>query len=181
MLLVSPSRWWVLWIESALFFVYGLAVFIAGVSPWSLEGPLFAILALAFGLIACIAAAREKRHLVSWWLNAIVGGCNLALGLFALLYPALHQDFSPGFLTVLIGIQGLLLGALSIAISLDMRHELRFRGFFVLYAVCTIAISVVILANPFTDAFVTYVLTGVYGFVAGLSLLPGALKVRQYR
>jgi len=181
MLLISPPRWWLLLLESTLFVLFGIFSMVHSSMSTSTETFLFAGLSVSIAFLACIAAFRERRKLVEWWLNLIIAACNASIGIFALVYPLANSGYmEPAFLSVLMGIQGLIQGGIGIGMSLDMQHEIKVRGLFMIFAIFSITAGILILANPYTQTFAQHTLVWVYGLVCGISLIPGALRLKLY-
>jgi uncharacterized membrane protein HdeD (DUF308 family) len=177
MLLISPSRWWLLLVESSCFVAFGVVSLCTPLTMLALENTLFFAI-LAF--LALVVAVRERRRLVQWWLNLVIVANNFFLALVSggyLLWGGGRID--GGFLFLLIGIQALVQGSISVAISLDQHHETHVRGFSVLYSLFSGIFGVLILANPYLSIFPINYLISFYGGLCGLALIPGTIKLRN--
>jgi len=180
MLLISPSHWRVLLMTSVVFILYGATSVI--IPPPGTDALRWAFVVFAFliSLISVACAVVERKHLVEWWLNLLIAASNFAIAIIAALYPLVDPTLREGeFLGTLVGIQGIVLGCLSLAMSIDLTHELRLHRTFIPFTTMSVASAILMLANPFGGRVENHWLFGVYGLACGLSLLPSVISIKE--
>lgn len=179
MLLVSPSRWWIVTIQGALLLCFGVFVLAYNDLSSSILVILFASLITVQGLIALIVALRERRFLQHWWMSGIISFVNLSIAVFMYCYMFLVGPLSQDFLSVFMGIQALVQGSMAFGISLEMHRESKVQGAFLFYGVLSIIGGILVLTVPYTHTVELLYLIAVYALLAGVGLALDSLRLRH--
>ena len=179
MLLLSPSRWWILLVQASLNAIFSLTIFLFQDQASPLVVWVFGIMAVLNGLIGGGAAVRERHFLQHWWLNIIIAVINLGMGVFILWYNQFVRGVSLGFLSVFIGIQALFQGSMGFGVSLEMNNKLKIQGAFLFYGILSTAGGILVLAVPYALTLDLLNLIAIYALLAGIGQALDSLRLKR--
>lgn len=134
----------------------------------------FAVYALADGVLDFVLAARFGRAGLSWGWYALEGVASVGLGIVALAYPALTLML----LVVLVAVRALMLGVFEIGAAI-IGEELDSRWLLGLTGALSIGLGILLLASPATGGLALIWTIGVYAVVFGIAVC--ALGFRTLR
>lgn len=124
---------------------------------------------------AAVAGSPLVQELArSWWLLVIYGLIAVAFGLFALFRPA-AVTLS---LTWLFGFMALVEGIFAVIALFTGKHALS-KGWQVVYALASLALGVLTIANPVATAGVLVMFLAAWLIVGGVYRLVFAIRVRK--
>jgi uncharacterized membrane protein HdeD (DUF308 family) len=173
MISVLVRNWWAFVLRGVLAILFGLiALFEPGITMLSLI-LVFAVYAVADGILAIVSAVRAARTGERWMWFALEGVVDIIAGTVAVTMPGLTVVV---FITLL-AIWAIVSGAfmLAAAFRLDADHG---RWWLVLGSIASLAYGVLLLIAPMIGAVVLTWWIGAYAIVFGISLLAVAFRLR---
>ena len=166
------QNWWAFALRGVLGIIFGVIAFLLpGVTMLSLV-LVFSAYALVDGVFAIIAAVRAMRQHERWGFLLLEGIVNIIAAAIAFLWPGITVVsfvFLVGTWAILSG--GLMLSA---ALRLQLDHG---RWWLALGGLVSVIYGVLLIAAPFTGAFVLTWWLGAYAIVFGFALIAVAIKL----
>jgi uncharacterized membrane protein HdeD (DUF308 family) len=166
-------EWWAVVLRGTLAIVLGIAALIWPEATAVTIITLVAAFVLVDGAIALIAGIRASNDR-GQSLGIIEGIIGLVIGLVALLAPQLAL----GVLAVLVGIWAIVTGTLELTSAVQLRGQLRSSWLLGLAGALSIMLGVALVVSPGAGAVLITVLVGVYGLIAGVSLVGVGIRMR---
>ena len=113
--------WWMLALNGIAALLFGvLSLIWPGITLLTLV-VLFAAWAMFSGVMATVAAVRNRNADRAWWLVLILGLVSIAAGVVAVFYPGVTALF----LVLLMGVNALASGVLNIALGVRLRKVIQ--------------------------------------------------------
>lgn len=171
------QSWWMLALRGVIAIAFGAAaIFWPAITLVTLTA-LFAAFALLAGVLWLAAALRSRSSARRWRLPLLLGAFSVALGITAMLYPALTALA----LIVLLGVNALVTGAVDLVAALRLRKHIKGELLLVLSGVASLLFGAVVLMFPIgAGALALAWLVGLYAIVTGAMLLALSLNVRSW-
>lgn len=171
------TNWWALLVRGLLAVLFGvLTIVVPGLTLAALI-LLFAVYALAEGVLNIIGAIRRrggKRHV---WVLVVEGLVSILAGLVALFWPGITAIA----LVYVIAAWALLTGVLEISAAIRLRRKVRGEWLLALSGILSIALGVLLMLNPGVGALVMVIWIGAYAIVFGALLVFLGLRMRLGR
>jgi uncharacterized membrane protein HdeD (DUF308 family) len=170
---ILVRNWWAFVIRGALAILFGLiALFLPGVTMLSLVF-VFAVYAVADGLLAIVSAVRAAEQSQRWGYLLLEGIVGIVAGIIAAALPAM----TVAVFIALIAAWAIITGGFMLAASvrLDADHG---RWWLVLGAVASLLYGAILVVAPMIGALVLTWWIGAYALVFGVSLLALAFSLR---
>ena len=169
------SDWWVVVLRGVLAVFLGFAALIWPEATATTLILLVAAFVLIDGALTLVAALRAREDRSRATLGAIEGTTGLVIGLIALLAP----QIALGVLAVLVGLWAIVTGVLEVASAVRLRGELRSAWLLGLAGALSILLGIAIILSPSAGVVLITVLVGVYGLLAGVSLVGLGIRMRS--
>jgi len=167
--------WW-------LFLVRGLLALAIGViaifDPGATLAALILLLGAFFivdGVFAVIKAFGVMRSDRSWWLLLLSGIFSIVAGFIVFAWPGL----SALTLGYLVGFWAIVTGIFEVMVAISLRRVIRGEWLYVLFGVISIVFGLYVAVVPGLGLAYLTLLIGLYGFIAGFSLIGAALRLRS--
>ena len=177
MVTVFDRHWWVLALRGVAALTLGAGLFLWPGMTLAALAPLFAIYAVADGVLALIAAVWAARWHVSWWPLLAEGGLDIVAGVVVLLWPGL-----PLFaLIAFIAGWAILTGAFGIVAAVLLRRAMAGEWFLLLSGVGSVLLGALLLAFPGAGVLAVVWLIGAYALASGILLLGFAVRLRGWQ
>jgi uncharacterized membrane protein HdeD (DUF308 family) len=152
-----------------------------GILAFTMPGLTLATLVLLFGWVAILGGVFEIVGAISgrsksddWWIWLLQGVVGVLVG--ALTF------YTPGVTTLVllffIAIWALATGVLQILAAIRLRHEIKGEGWMIVSGFASVALAVILLANPAAGALGLIYYIGASALLSGLVFTMVALKVR---
>jgi uncharacterized membrane protein HdeD (DUF308 family) len=169
-------NWWALAIRGVLGIVFGMIAFLVPAATMLSLVLLFSAYTLVDGVFAIVAAVRAARAHERWGLLVFEGVVNIAVGVLAVLWPALTVVA----FVLMVAAWALVTGALMLvaAFRLDIPHG---HWWLVLGGAASVVYGVLLIVAPLIGALVLTWWLGAYAIVFGVSLLILSFKLRSRR
>jgi uncharacterized membrane protein HdeD (DUF308 family) len=173
MISVLERNWWTFVIRGVLAILFGLIAFLEPAAAMLSLVLIFAIYAVADGILAILSAVRAAKAGERWMWFALEGVVDIVAGAIAVAMPGLTVVV---FVTLL-AIWAIVTGGfmLAAAFRLDADHG---RWWLALGAIASLAYGVLLLIAPMIGAVVLTWWIGAYAIVFGISLLIVAFRLR---
>jgi uncharacterized membrane protein HdeD (DUF308 family) len=171
------SRYWWLFLVRGLF---GLALGVfALVYPTAMLGLIVLFIGaylIVDGIIAVAKALRILRTDRHWWALLLEGILGIAVGIIMFALPLL----SILSLALLVGFWAILSGVFALMTAIRLRVHVPGESLYVLFGIVSIVFGIAVAFAPAVGLFYIVLMTSVYGFVMGLTMIALAFRVRQH-
>lgn len=169
--------WWLLALRGVIAIAFGAAaIFWPAITLVTLAA-LFAAFALLAGVIWMFGALRNRAGDKRWWVLLLLGAFSVAVGVVAILYPALTTLA----LIVLVGANALVTGIYDVIVALRVRKHIKGELLLVLNGIASIAFGAIVLLFPAgAGALALAWLIGIYAIFTGAMLVALSLNVRSW-
>jgi uncharacterized membrane protein HdeD (DUF308 family) len=166
--------WWLFLVRGLLALAVGL---IAIFDPGATLAALVLLLGAFFivdGVFAVIKAFGVMRSDRSWWLLLLSGVVSVIAGFVVFAWPGL----SALTLGYLVGFWAIVTGFFEVGVAISLRRVIRGEWLYVLFGAISIAFGIFVVIVPGLGLAYLTLLIGIYGFVAGFSLIAAAFRLR---
>jgi uncharacterized membrane protein HdeD (DUF308 family) len=136
---------------------------------------MFAVYALLSGGVSIVSAFRIRRSERKWWLPLLFGIVSVAVGVYALVQPAMTALV----LVLLMGANAIITGALDIALGFRLRKVLRGQWMLVLSGIVSVLFGALVFAVPGAGELALVWLISLYAVITGALLLGLGLRLRR--
>jgi uncharacterized membrane protein HdeD (DUF308 family) len=161
----------------------GVAAVIFGLLTVMNPGITLAVLILFFGafslidgILAVIAAIRNRKA-ESHWVTLLIGGiAGIIIGVCTFLAPGI----SAIVLLYFIAVWALIIGFSEIMAAIRLRKIITGEWMLVLAGVASVALGLFLLSRPAVGAIALVIWIGVYAFVSGILLIALAFELRRW-
>jgi len=167
----SSGIWW-------LFLLQGIAAILMGVMLLAAPGQTLLALITFLGFYWLITGVLELVRMfvdrsVSWIWSLLTGLIGIAAGLLVLKHPLLAAVTVPTVLVILLGVQGLVMGAIQIVTAFKGGGI----GSFLLGAI-NVALGLLLLSSPLAASLAVPFVFGVLLLIQGAALTIWAFRLR---
>ena len=167
----QQSIWW-------LFLLQGIAAIILGLMLLTAPGATLVVMVTFLGFYWLIEGILSMVHVfvdrsVPWIWSLLTGIVGIAAGILVVRHPLLSALTVPTVLVIILGVQGLIMGALEIIGGFTGGGV----GLFIL-GVFNLLIGVLLLSSPTTAALAVPLVFGILLLIEGAGLIIWAFRVR---
>jgi len=136
----------------------------------------FGAFSLIDGILAVIAAIRNRKA-ESHWVTLLIGGiAGIIIGVCTFLAPGI----SAIVLLYFIAVWALIIGFSEIMAAIRLRKIITGEWMLVLAGVASVALGLFLLSRPAVGAIALVIWIGVYAFVSGILLIALAFELRRW-
>jgi uncharacterized membrane protein HdeD (DUF308 family) len=166
--------WWAFVLQGVIAILFGvLAFFRPGITLESLV-LLFAIWALANGILALIYSVGAAQAHEPWWPLVLVGLLGIAVGLLTLRWPGITELT----LLLIIAYWSILTGILQIVAALRLRHEIEDEWWLILGGIASVVFGALLVIYPGAGALAVIWLIGIYAVIFGITVLMLGVRLK---
>ncbi len=169
--------WWMLALRGVAALLFGVLALIWPAVTLLTLVILFAAWALLAGVMAAIAAIKNRSADSGWWLILVLGLFSIAAGIVAVFYPGVTALF----LVLLMGANALVTGVMDIAVAIRLRKIIRGEWLLILAGVVSIIFAVAVFLFPGAGALALVWLVALQAIVTGILLLAIAMRARKWQ
>jgi uncharacterized membrane protein HdeD (DUF308 family) len=172
----SLSRYW--W----LFLIRGLLGLALGVFALLYPGATLALIVFFIaayliidGILAVVKAFSVLRADKYWWALLLEGILGIAVGIIMFALPLL----SILSLALLVGFWAIVSGIFAITTATRLRTHVPGEWLYVLFGIVSILFGIAVAFAPAVGIFYIVLMTSVYGFVMGITMIALAFRLRK--
>lgn len=169
------KHWW-------LFLIRGLLGLALGVFALVYPGATLAAVVFVIGayliidgIIAVAKSIQVLRSDKQWWVLLLEGILGIVVGVAIFVYPGI----SVLTLAYLVGYWAILSGILAIAAALRLRAHVSGEWLYILFGIVSLVFGLVVLFSPGTGLVYIVLMTSIYGFVIGVTMIALAFRARS--
>lgn len=135
---------------------------------------LFAIWALANGILVLIYSVGAAQAHEPWWPLVLVGLLGIAVGLLTLRWPGITELT----LLLIIAYWSILTGILQIVAALRLRHEIEDEWWLILGGIASVVFGALLVIYPGAGALAVIWLIGIYAVIFGITVLMLGVRLK---
>ena len=170
----AVQHWWLMMLAGILCFALGIAVFVFPLQSYVTLSILAGILMLLVGAAQLIIASTSGNYLAMRGYMLVGGVIGLILGLLLCVYPGVTMALLP----VMLGIWMMYHSFMMIAFGGDLEtFRVKGSGWTILGGVLLLALSFVVLVNPFSAGIAAVIVLSGVGLIVFGILLCWAAKI----
>ena len=170
----AVQHWWLMMLAGILCFALGIAVFVFPLQSYVTLSILAGILMLLVGAAQLIIASTSGNYLAMRGYMLVGGVIDLILGLLLCVYPGVTMALLP----VMLGIWMMYHSFMMIAFGGDLEtFRIKGSGWTILGGVLLLALSFVVLVNPFSAGIAAVIVLSGVGLIVFGILLCWAAKI----
>ena len=170
----AVQHWWLMMLAGILCFALGIAVFVFPLQRYVTLSILAGILMLLVGAAQLIIASTSGNYLAMRGYMLVGGVIDLILGLLLCVYPGVTMALLP----VMLGIWMMYHSFMMIAFGGDLEtFRVKGSGWTILGGVLLLALSFVVLVNPFSAGIAAVIVLSGVGLIVFGILLCWAAKI----
>lgn len=170
----AVQHWWLMMLAGILCFALGIAVFVFPLQSYVTLSILAGILMLLVGAAQLIIASTSGNYLAMRGYMLVGGMIDLILGLLLCVYPGVTMALLP----VMLGIWMMYHSFMMIAFGGDLEtFRVKGSGWTILGGVLLLALSFVVLVNPFSAGIAAVIVLSGVGLIVFGILLCWAAKI----
>lgn len=170
----AVQHWWLMMLAGILCFALGIAVFVFPLQSYVTLSILAGILMLLVGAAQLIIASTSGNYLAMRGYMLVGGVIDLILGLLLCVYPGVTMALLP----VMLGIWMMYHSFMMIAFGGDLEtFKVKGSGWTILGGVLLLALSFVVLVNPFSAGIAAVIVLSGVGLIVFGILLCWAAKI----
>jgi uncharacterized membrane protein HdeD (DUF308 family) len=169
------GNWWFLVMNGAIFAVFGLLILFFTEEFIKTLLLYFGIVMLAIGAILLIAGINNLRRDKAGAMVLMEAIVAMAIGLALALFP----ETSVKLFLIMIGIWTIMIGILQLVILMGGRTVVKQKNVFLINAMLTVGLGVLLLFNPFQLGIFLVKVVGVLATLFGLLLIWLGLAVKR--
>ena len=170
----AVQHWWLMMLAGILCFALGIAVFVFPLQSYVTLSILAGILMLLVGAAQLIIASTSGNYLAMRGYMLVGGVIDLILGLLLCVYPGVTMALLP----VMLGIWMMYHSFMMIAFGGDLEtFRVKGSGWTILGGVLLLALSFVVLVNPFSAGIAAVIVLSGVGLIVFGILLCWAAKI----
>jgi uncharacterized membrane protein HdeD (DUF308 family) len=171
------SEWWTVALRGALAIVFGVVALAWPGAALGALALLFGVYALADGIMAGVTVFRTGRPHGRWWPMALEALAGIAIGVIAIIWPAMAALTLVAF----IGAWALITGVLEIAAAVRLRREIDNEWLLGLAGVLSVLFGLFAILAPATAALALVWVVGAYAIMFGAALVALGWRLRAWR
>lgn len=176
MALSLARNWWALALRGLAAVIFGLLLFVWPFISLAVLVILFGAYAMADGLFSIVATTRVPTNSSRWWSLLIGGVLSFIIGLLTFIWPGITALA----LLYLIALRAVVIGVFEIVAASRLRREITGGWVLALSGIISILFGLIMLFYPAAGALVVIWFIGLYAFVAGVTLLVLAFRLRRW-
>ena len=170
----AVQHWWLMMLAGIRCFALGIAVFVFPLQSYVTLSILAGILMLLVGAAQLIIASTSGNYLAMRGYMLVGGVIDLILGLLLCVYPGVTMALLP----VMLGIWMMYHSFMMIAFGGDLEtFRIKGSGWTILGGVLLLALSFVVLVNPFSAGIAAVIVLSGVGLIVFGILLCWAAKI----
>lgn len=170
----AVQHWWLMMLAGILCIALGIAVFVFPLQSYVTLSILAGILMLLVGAAQLIIASTSGNYLAMRGYMLVGGVIDLILGLLLCVYPGVTMALLP----VMLGIWMMYHSFMMIAFGGDLEtFKVKGSGWTILGGVLLLALSFVVLVNPFSAGIAAVIVLSGVGLIVFGILLCWAAKI----
>ena len=170
----AVQHWWLMMLAGILCFALGITVFVFPLQSYVTLSILAGILMLLVGAAQLIIASTSGNYLAMRGYMLVGGVIDLILGLLLCVYPGVTMALLP----VMLGIWMMYHSFMMIAFGGDLEtFRVKGSGWTILGGVLLLALSFVVLVNPFSAGIAAVIVLSGVGLIVFGILLCWAAKI----
>jgi uncharacterized membrane protein HdeD (DUF308 family) len=166
--------WWVLFLEGIATLLIGILLIVAPGMSTAVLVQVLGLFWLVGGIFAIIRIFIEPSRGYWFWL-LLQGILGIAAGFAVLNHPLYSTILVPTLLVLILGIQGIVFGAIGLFKSVSG----GFAFGALVWSVVNILFGIVLVANPLLSALALPSVLGLFGIVGGLMIMITAFGLRK--
>ena len=163
--------WWVFLLQGIAAIVLGLLMFTAPGATLLVLVTMLGIYGLVMGVLSLVRVFADRS--VPWIWSLLIAIVGILAGLAVLKHPLVAALFVPASLVIVIGVLGVVIGALDIIGGFTGGGI----GSFILGAI-SVLIGVLLLGSPVTAGLALPIVFGILLLIEGVALIVWAVRVR---
>ena len=164
-------NWWALVLRGVVALLFGVIAFLMPATALGLLVLATGVYLVVDGVFAIVAAVRAASRHGRWTTLLLEGVAGMALGLVAILLPAV----AVGAFVLLLAAWALITGVLMLVAAFHTGHVSWLLG---LGGLVSLVWGVLLVANPFGGAVVLTIWLGAYALFFGVTMIALGLRLR---
>jgi uncharacterized membrane protein HdeD (DUF308 family) len=169
------KMWWAVLLRGLCGIGFGILAFaMPGLTLATLVF-VFAWVAILGGVFEIVGAISARGTTDDWWVWLLQGIVGVLVGVLIFRVPGVTTLV----LLFFIAMWALATGVLQIVAAIRLRHEIKGEGWMIVSGFASIALSLILMANPAAGALGLIYYIGGASLLSGLVLVGLALKVRK--
>jgi uncharacterized membrane protein HdeD (DUF308 family) len=173
---IFKRSWFLLLMRGVLAVIFGLVLLILPNISLYVIIFIFAIFAVAEGVVSIIESISKNKVIHRWWFLLIAGFISVGFGIFAFVYPKITLLI----LIYLIGIRAFILGIIEISNVIRKGSEIEEEWFLILTGVLSILFSIVIFFRPDIGLAALITILSIYAIFYGFILIILSIRIKRY-
>ncbi len=173
---IFQRNWLLLFLRGVLAVIFGLVVIIWPQISLHLIVYIFAIFAVADGIVSLLESIVKIKTINRWWFILIAGIISIGFGVFAFVYPKITLII----LIYVIGIRAFILGIIEIMNVLKRGSEIEEEWFLIMSGVLSILFAIIIFFRPDIALTALVVILAIYAIFYGFLLIVLSLRIKRY-
>ncbi|WP_197408021.1 HdeD family acid-resistance protein [Lampropedia cohaerens] len=169
--------WWLLLLRGIAALLFGVLTLAQPGASATVLLLLFAIYAMADGVIGIWSAVVNRRANTRWWSLVLWGIASILAGLVALFAPSLVLAFAIAY----IAFWAIATGVLQIAAAIRLRKEIAGEWLLIAAGALSVLFGLLLIVNPLAGLISIMGLIAFYAVVFGTLLTVLAFRVRRLR
>ncbi len=166
------GAWWLVLLEGIATLVLGLYLIVAPGMTMVVLVTFVGAYWLVAGILSIVRVFVGTAG-IHWIWSLLIGIVGILAGLFVLRHPLYSSILVPATLVIVLGIQGLIIGVLSLV------KAFQGEGLgALLLGILNIIIGIVLLISPLTAALAVPLVLGVFAIIGGIGLIVAAFRLR---
>jgi uncharacterized membrane protein HdeD (DUF308 family) len=169
------QHWWLLVLRGVAAVLFGLAAFAwPGLTLFILI-TLFGFYALVDGFIAVVTGLSHVQNTTRWWVFLLEGLVGVGIGVTALVWPGVTTLVIVG----MIAAWAILTGILEVVAAIRLRREITNEWFLALSGFLSVAVGVLLIAQPLAGSVAIVWIIGAYALIAGVLWILLGFRLRS--
>jgi len=170
------KHWWVFVVRGVLALLFGIGTFVMpGVTLAALI-LVYALYALADGVVAIIAAFGARRAGAGFpWTILLIGLAGIAAGCLTFLYPGVTALI----LLYFIAAWHIVRGASEVAVAIRLRKEIEGEGWLIAAGILSILFGAFLVIRPAAGALALLWLIGAFAVVFGVMVIALGIRLKS--
>jgi len=167
--------WWVFLLRGLAAIAFGVLALVAPAATIAALVFIFAVFALASGVLAVAGALALRKESDHWWVWLLQGVVGIVVGVLTFRSPAITALV----LLTFIAVNAIIVGALEVVTAIRVRKEIEGEGWIIAAGLASILFGALLIARPGAGALALITVIGAYATVFGILLVLGAFRLRK--
>lgn len=167
--------WWVLLLRGLAAVAFGTMTFLLPAITLSTLILLFGVTAVFGGVLEIVGALAGRARNDDWWVWLLQGIVGVLVGIMTFASPAVTTLA----LLFFIAMWALAVGVLQIVAAVRLRREIKGEVWLIFSGVASIALALILMANPAAGALGLLFYIGAQAIISGVVLVLLALRLRK--